>query len=114
MSSESLVLSSNKSHFDHKSVLRSFQVGDKVFVLLPVVGSALQAKFSGPYEVLSKLSETDYAIHTPERRRKSRICHVNMLKSYVSRDAEVVGSEVPVPVFEMSQCPLHVSKTQSC
>lgn len=85
-----------KRHFDRKSVSRSFQVGDKVLVLLPVVGSALQAKFSGPYEVLSKLSETDYAIHTPERRRKSRVCHINMLKPYVSRDAEVVESDVPV------------------
>ena len=48
-----------KTRFDRKSANRSFQAGDKVLVLLPVVGSALQAKFSGPYEVESKLSDTN-------------------------------------------------------
>ncbi|KAL2085082.1 hypothetical protein ACEWY4_018402 [Coilia grayii] len=91
-----------KTRYDRKSVDRSFQPGDKVLVLLPVVGSALQAKFSGPYEVESKLSTTDYVIRTPDRKRKTRVCHLNMLKPYVSRESEVnvcpvsVGSVTPV------------------
>ncbi len=36
-----------------------------------MVGSALSARFSGPYEVLSKLSDTDYVIRTPDRKRMS-------------------------------------------
>lgn len=70
-----------KGRYDHKAVSCEFVPGDKVLVLLPVLGSALQARFSGPYEVESKLSETDYVICTPDRRRKTRVCHINMLKS---------------------------------
>ncbi len=75
-----------KSHFDRKSVLRDFKEGDQLLVLLPVVGSALSARFSGPYEVLKKLSNTDYVIRTPDRRKKSRVCHVNMLKAFHARE----------------------------
>lgn len=54
-----------KNQFDKRSVARTFQSGDRVLVLLPVVGSALQAKFSGLYVTDRKLSETDYVIQTP-------------------------------------------------
>ncbi len=74
-----------KGRYDKKSVQRSFKVGDQVLVLLPLPGSALQAKFTGPYLIEEKLSDTDYVVRTPERRRKTRICHINMLKLYVSR-----------------------------
>ena len=50
-------------------------------------GSALPAHFSGPYVVESKVSGTDYIIHTPEHRRKTQLCHNNMLISYHSREA---------------------------
>ncbi len=58
-----------------------------MLVLLPVLGSALSARFSGPYEVLRKMSDTDYVIRTPDRRKKSRVCHVNMLKAYLVRES---------------------------
>ncbi len=82
---QSLVSSQSKmkDNYDKKSVKRSFKIGDKVLVLLPLPGSSLQAKFAGPYEIEEKLSDTDYVIQTPERPRKSRVCHINMLKSYV-------------------------------
>ena len=66
------------------SVKGEFGIGDKVLVLLPIPGSPLQAKFSGPYVVQEKLSETDYVVGTPDRRRKSRVCHINMMKPYFS------------------------------
>ncbi len=75
-----------KQHYDKNAVERKFQPGDKVLVLLPVLGSSLSARFSGPYVVEGKVSETDYVIHTPERRRKKRLCHINMLKAYRSRE----------------------------
>uniref|UniRef100_A0A3B3Q649 Gypsy retrotransposon integrase-like protein 1 n=1 Tax=Paramormyrops kingsleyae TaxID=1676925 RepID=A0A3B3Q649_9TELE len=85
-----------KSRFDQKSVQRAFKPGDQVLVLLPLPGSALQAKFSGPYAIGSKLSETDYVVKTPDRRRKSRVCHINMLKLYVSRSkAETCPTTTP-------------------
>lgn len=82
-----------KTRFDHKSVRREFQTGEPVLALLPVSGTTLQAKFSGPYIVEKKLSDTNYVIGTPERRRKSRVCHVNMLKAYTIRN---VNPDVPV------------------
>ncbi len=75
-----------KRQYDKNAVERKFQPGDKVLVLLPVLGSSLSARFSGPYVVEGKVSETDYVIHTPERRRKKRLCHINMLKAYRSRE----------------------------
>lgn len=85
-----------KKRFDKKAVNRQFQVGDEVLAFLPIPGSVLQAKFSGPYVIAEKLSDTDYVVETPDRRRKKRVCHINMLKSYVSRDVKAVLSVSPV------------------
>ncbi len=74
-----------RSHFDKKTVQRSFQPGDSVLVLLPVPGSVFDAKFSGPYVIEQKLNDTDYVLNTPDRRRKKRVCHINLLKRYVTR-----------------------------
>lgn len=73
-----------KHHYDKTSVKRLFHVGDQVVALLPIPGSALSANFDGPYEILEKVGENDYVIGTPNRRRKTRVCHVNMLKLYHS------------------------------
>ncbi len=81
-----------KQRYDKKSVVRVFQPGEKVLVLLPLPGSSLHARFSGPYEVERQLSETDYVVKTPDRKRKSRVCHVNMLKCYFSRESSPVPS----------------------
>ncbi|XP_048035833.1 uncharacterized protein LOC125261281 [Megalobrama amblycephala] len=75
-----------KMWYDKSAVNRSFAVGDQVLVLLPVPGSALTARFSGPYEILEKRGETDYVLRTPDRRRQKRVCHINMLKAYHTRD----------------------------
>ncbi len=79
-----------------------------MLVLLPVPGASLQAKFAGPYKVEEKLSDTNYVIRTPDRRRKSRVCHVNMLKSYIAQNANAdfsvvkpVSTAVVLPV----KCP---------
>lgn len=74
-----------KLRYDKCSLQLNFQPGDKVLVLLPVPGSPMQARFSGPYQ--KKLNDTNYAVSTPDRKRKSRVCHINMLKAYISRDS---------------------------
>ncbi len=43
-----------KAHYDKGAVNRSFAVGNQVLVLLPVPGSALSVRFSGPYDILEK------------------------------------------------------------
>lgn len=82
---KALALSQEKMKrcFDKRAVSREFMPNDKVLVLLPSPGSVLAARFTGPYVIKSKISDTDYVIHTPDRRRKTRLCHVNMLKPYL-------------------------------
>lgn len=94
-----------KRCFDRKAVARNFQPGEKVLVLIPTPGSAFAARFSGPYVVKSKVNDTGYVIHTPERRRKTRLCHINMLKPYLCRpdvkdETAVLNGSVDVSGFE--------------
>lgn len=39
-----------------------------------------------PHTILEKRGETDYVLRTPNRRRHKRVCHINMLKAYHTRD----------------------------
>ena len=67
---------------DRKAKSRCFEPGDRVLVLFPVVGNPLQAKYSGPYKVVKKISDTNYLVKTPGRRKETQVCHINMLKAY--------------------------------
>ena len=50
--------------------------------LFPVVGNLLQAKYSGCYKVVKKISDTNYLVRTHGRRKETQVCHINMLKAY--------------------------------
>ena len=80
-----------KRLYDRKAVARVFGPGDQVIALLPILGSPFGAKYSGPYTVLRKISESNYVVSTPERRKKEQHCHVNLLKPYYSSPLQVVG-----------------------
>jgi len=80
-----------KKRYDRQTEYREFLPGDQVLALLPVITSPWQAKFSGPFSVLKKLSDQNYLISTPNQRKKARLCHVNLLKPYISRESS--GSE---------------------
>ena len=71
-----------KVWYDRKAKSRCFEPGDRVLVLFPVVGNPLQAKYSGPYKVVKKFSDTNYLVKTPDRRKETQVCHINMLKAY--------------------------------
>ena len=71
-----------KVWYDRKAKSRYFEPGDRVLVLFPVVGNPLQAKYSGPYKVVKKISDTNYLVKTPGRRKETQVCHINMLKAY--------------------------------
>lgn len=73
-------------------------------------GSALQARFSGPYVVESKLSDANYVVKTPVRKRKSRVCHINMLKPYMFRFTRDVCLSVVISVTaaSMERPPLNI------
>ena len=71
-----------KTWYDAKSKARVFSPGDKVLVLFPVPKQPLQAKYSGPYEILQNVSDVNYIVKTPDRRKSKQLCHINMIKAY--------------------------------
>ncbi|KAJ8045955.1 hypothetical protein HOLleu_09080 [Holothuria leucospilota] len=75
-----------KAWYDKTTVKREFKPGDKVLVFLPVSGQPLQARFQGPYVIERKVSDTDYVILTPDKRKSRRVCHINMMKRYYERE----------------------------
>lgn len=103
-----------KRRYDRSAVSRRFQVGDKVLALLPIPGSDLSAKFSGPYDVQKCLSAIDYVISTPERKRKTCLCHENMFKLYYAKVSESPEklSSVQAPVIS-GNCALIVTGAPS-
>lgn len=75
-----------KGWFDRRTEQRIFTSGDQVLVLFPLLQSPFQAKFSGPFTVVEQLTEQNYLISTPDRRKRTQLCHVNLLKPYYSRE----------------------------
>ena len=71
-----------KKKYDKKTLARSFEPGDRVLLYLPKPGESLQAKFQGPYTVLKQTSPLNYVIETPDRHKKTRLCHINTLKAF--------------------------------
>lgn len=88
------VQSNMKEWYDRKARLRTFCPGDKILLYLPTQGNALQGKFSGPYIVDSQVSDTNYIVFTPDRRKSKQFCHVNLMKPYHSRQPDDVGVAV--------------------
>ncbi|XP_069181149.1 trichohyalin-like [Procambarus clarkii] len=71
-----------KTHFGQSSKLRKFKPGDFVLAYFPILGSPLQNKFSGPYRIKECRNNHNYVLQTPDWRRKTQLCHVNLLKQY--------------------------------
>ena len=84
----------SKLWYDRKARERSFEPDQLVLVLLPVKGKPLEAKYCGPYRILRQIGQVDYLIATPDRRKIQRVCHINMLKPYIERDAKFLPSQV--------------------
>ena len=82
-----------KIRYDENAKDRNFEPGDKVLALLPIPGRPLQARYYGPYTVDKKLSDVNYIVNTPGRRKQKQLCHINMLKKYIDRDSSVISSE---------------------
>lgn len=96
-----------KGWYDKKAKHRVFSPGDKVLVLLPLTGSTLQAQYSGPYVIDHRVGECDYLVKTPDRKRKTRLCHVNLLKPYCERNQTMFADVKTVAVLNTS---IHVGE----
>ena len=66
--------------YDENAKERKFMPGDRVLALLPIPGKPLQARYYGPYTVDKQISDVNYIVNTPGRRKQKQLCHVNMLK----------------------------------
>jgi hypothetical protein len=77
--------SKSKQLYDKQSRAVSFEEGEKVLLLIPLVGKPLQTKYCGPYVVVRRLGPVDYLVSTPDRRKTERVVHVNLMKRYVDR-----------------------------
>ena len=81
-----------KLRYDENAQDRNFEPGDNVLALLPIPGKPLQARYYGPYTVDKKLSDLNYIVNTPGRRKQKQLCHINMLKKYIDRDSSFISS----------------------
>ena len=81
-----------KLHYDENALDRNFEPRDKVLAVLLIPGKPLQARYHGPYTVDKKLSDINYIVNTPGRRKHRQLCHINMLKKYIDRDSSVISS----------------------
>ena len=96
LAKENLVLAQGKMEtlYDRRAEQRVFSEGDRVLALLPITTSPFQAKYTGPYEIKKRTSDCNYIIATPDRRKGTQLCHVNVLKPYYER--VLPGEAVPV------------------
>ena len=81
-----------KSRYNENALDGKFEPGDKVLALLPIPGRPLQSRYYGPYTVDKKLSDVNYIVNTPGRRKQKQLCHINMLKKYIDSDSSVISS----------------------
>ena len=70
-----------KLHYDENAQDRNFEPGDKVLALLSIPGKPLQARYYGPYTVDKKLSDVNYTVNTPGRRKQNSYVISTCLKS---------------------------------
>ena len=80
-----------RMHYGENAQDKNFEPGDKVLALLPIPGKPLQARYYGPYTVDKKLSDVNFVVNTPGR-RKQKLCHINMFKKYIDRDSYAISS----------------------
>uniref|UniRef100_A0A3B4ZKQ1 Gypsy retrotransposon integrase-like protein 1 n=1 Tax=Stegastes partitus TaxID=144197 RepID=A0A3B4ZKQ1_9TELE len=88
-----------KNIYDRHTERHEFSPGDQVLMLRPVVGSPFQAKYTGPCTVAEKISDLNYLIETPGRRKSSQLCHVNLLKPYYQRASDGCIDGVVRPIL---------------
>ena len=82
-----------KHWFDKTSTIRNFQIGDKVHFTPDISNSKkgkLDDSWTGPYEVVSKISPVTYAIDRPDQRRKNAAAHVTAMKKWMPPIADTL------------------------
>ena len=78
-----------KSMYDKRAEERELIEGQIVFTKIPRLGNKLDDAWEGPYEVIRKISNTNYEIAVPHRRAKTKIVHINNLKTWKQEEARI-------------------------
>ena len=82
--------SRQKIYYNKRAKDRSFPIGAKVLVLLPVSHNKLLLQWKGPFEVIKVMNKVDYRINM---KGKEKTFHANMLKQYNERSADDGSSD---------------------
>ena len=112
---ESRAKKQSKHWYDKKARKRSFEVGSQVLVLIPDETDNLTAQWHGPYTILEKVSPVSYRIETPERRKKVRQFHINMLKEWTTPASILTvmcAQEMEEEDGELELCTLEMDKQE--
>ena len=76
-----------KKWYDKSARNRTLQTGDQVLVLLPTSTNKLLAEWEGPYTITRRIGKVNYEVLMPNRRKRHKIFHVNMLREWNSPTA---------------------------
>ncbi len=77
-----------KKHYDKKAVEREFKRGDFVLSRTPGMNGKLEEAWQGPHEVVERVNRVNYIIALG--RGRTKVVHINMLKKFVPREAEIM------------------------
>ncbi len=87
-----------KKCFDKDAVFRSFEKGDQVLVLSQAMLCRLWS-FQDPMSWIRNSVTLIILLVPPDQQRKTRVCHINMLKRYI---AQGKGEESKSSVFPVA------------
>ena len=71
-----------KQTYDKRVQVQPLEVGDEVLVLNPTRQRKLQLQWTGPYQIVRKVTPVDFEVEMPGRRQERKIYHANLLKKW--------------------------------
>lgn len=54
--------------------------------MTPISETILEAQYHGPYVIKERKNDDNYIILSPDRRKATQPCHINVLKPYYERE----------------------------
>ena len=78
-----------KNKYDKRAKERELVEGQIVLTKIQRLGNKLDDAWDRPYEVIRKISNTNYEIVVPHHRAKPKLFHINNLKTWIQEEARV-------------------------